>query len=86
MPVTVQALRRFAIEMALQEDPAFQVIGVRRAEGGEGYAEVIIMVQGCDHDPCRLVLGVDRTALETTIRLRLAEMLRQHRYMYAKAS
>lgn len=86
MPVTLQVLRRFATEMAQQENPDFQVIGVRRSEGGDGYAEVIVMLHHCDYEPCRMVIGVDRTQSETDIRLKLAEMLRQHRYMHAQAS
>lgn len=86
MPVTLKALRRVATEMARQENPDFQVIGVRRSEGGDGYAEVIVMVRDCDHDPCRMVIGVDRTQPEPAIRLQLAEMFRQQAYRDAKAS
>lgn len=75
MPLTLMDVRRIAIDVARQRDPALEVLAATPAEEGSAYAEVIITVKGCHREPCRLLIGVNRGATEREVRERFEEHL-----------
>ena len=75
--LTVTDVTRIATEVAREQSPTLQVVGV--TIGGEGnYAEVIVNIAGCRAEPCRFSVGVFRDAPEATLHQEIAGQLRRH--------
>jgi hypothetical protein len=77
MALTLIDVRRIASDVAKEDHPDVNVIGVTRREGSSTSAEVIFAVRACEHEPCRVVIGVSRQVSEGecrgTVRTRLRE-------------
>jgi hypothetical protein len=77
MSLTLDEVRRIAQEVATARDPNLQVVSASTAEGGSAYTEVMVTVDDCAVEPCRLVIGVDRTTSESLFRETVDEQLRE---------
>jgi glycerate kinase len=78
MALALKDVRRIASEVAQQQNPALEVISATSADGGSGYAEVMLTVRGCRAEPCRVMIGVSRNASEAELRQAVADRLRAH--------
>jgi hypothetical protein len=61
--------------------PALEFVGVMASEGGSGRVEIMVIVNGCHAEPCRLLLNLSRTdrgTLETELRRTLQKELQSH--------
>jgi len=80
MALTLTDVRRIAADVAQQQHPLLDVIGVTKREGSSSSAEVIFTVRECNVEPCRVVVGVSRHASEpecrTVVHERLAAQLK----------
>jgi hypothetical protein len=79
MSLTLPEVRRIARDVAQQQSPAVDVVGVTGREGSSGSAEVIFAVRDPEREPSRLVIGVSRqtsaSECQGTVRSRLRAML-----------
>jgi hypothetical protein len=78
MPLTLTDLRRIAADVAAQQDPALEVVAATPAEGESTYVEVILTIRGCQVEPCRVMIGVNRNASEREVRRVVKARLQQH--------
>jgi hypothetical protein len=83
MPLSLSEVTRIATDVVRAERPDLEVVSATTAEGGSAYTEVMMTIRGCREEPCRIVIGADRSngepALRTEIATRLREHLDQHR-------
>src|SRR5262245_43765308 len=83
MTLTLNDVRRIAMDVAAQQHPSLDVIGVTTREGSSGSAEVILALRDCQNEPCRMVIGVSRQISEVecrgAVRTRIQEHLRSKR-------
>ena len=79
MALTLTDVRRIAADVARDEDPNLDVVGVTGREGSSTSAEVIFARRACKQEPCRVVIGVSRRLSEDecrgTVRKHLQERL-----------
>ena len=61
-----------------EEHSALEVIGVSGSEGSGEYVEVVLSIRGCHQEPCRLLIGLQRTPRESSLREEIREKLRDH--------
>ena len=78
MAFTLKEVRQIASEVARQENPALEVISAISAGDRSAYTEVMLTVRGCRVEPCRVLIGVSRSASEVELRQALADRLRAH--------
>jgi hypothetical protein len=77
MSLTVEQVGQIAQDVAERLDPRLRVLSASTAEGGSGYIEILVLDSTCDAEPCRFVVGADRTASEPTFRTTVEEHLRR---------
>jgi hypothetical protein len=70
--------RRIATEVVLSGHPSLNVVGVSPASEGSNYTEIILSVENCHMEPCRISIGVQRDVSESTFRAAVEEQLREH--------
>ena len=79
MTLTLTDVRRIASDVAQQEHPALEVVGVTPREGSTTSAEVILIVRDREDQPGPMVIGVSRQTSEIecrgAVRTRLQERL-----------
>jgi len=79
MALTLTDVRRIASDVAQQQSPAIDVVGVTSREGSSSSAEVIFAIRDRDTEPSRVVIGVSRQISEGecrgAVRTRLSERL-----------
>jgi hypothetical protein len=79
MALTLTEVRRIASDVARHDYPDVDVLGVTPREGSSTSAEVIFAIRACDHEPCRVLIGVSRQISEGecrgTVRAQLHERL-----------
>jgi hypothetical protein len=79
MALTLTDVRRIASDVARQEDPALDVVGVIPREESTTSAEVIFAVRDREDEPSPMVIGVSRQTSEIecrgAVRTRLRERL-----------
>ncbi len=68
---------RIAREVASAQSAELRVMGVT-VDGDGDYAEVIIDLENCGKEPCRLSVGVFRNASEDTVRGEIGKRLERH--------
>lgn len=78
MRLELDDIKRLATEVARDENPALDVVGVITGGGASGYTEILITVRGCAPEDCLISVGVDRHATEAVVRASLAEKIRAH--------
>jgi hypothetical protein len=65
MPLTLTRIRQI---VAREQDPALEVVRAIAAGGESLYSEVILTIRGCQVEPCRLMVGVNRSLSESECR------------------
>ena len=78
MTVALADVKRITTDVARTENPALEVVSASTAEGGSAYAEITVTIRGCREEPCRIVVGVDRSGDEGALRTAFASRLREH--------
>lgn len=81
MSLSLEAIAAISRTVALEHGRALTVVGVTATEGGSDRSEILITLDGCHDDPCRLLLNVDRTdgrEFEASLRAQLIEALKKH--------
>jgi hypothetical protein len=77
MSLTVEETRRIAAEVLAADHPALRVVGVK-TEAGSGYAEIMVLIENCHAEPCRLSLGVQRDMSEAAFRAAFRQAVNSH--------
>ena len=73
--LNITDVTRIATEAARQLSPRLHVVGVTGAGDGD-YAEVVVDIDECRKEPCRLSLGVFRNTSASMLRHEIADKLR----------
>ena len=76
MHVSLETVRSIASEVARQEHEDLEVLGVRA--GGDDYVEILISLNNCEIEPCRVILGVFRDERSETLRSAISQALHDH--------
>ena len=77
MILELAEVRRIAEDIAGAEDPALEVIAARASTGGSAYIELTLRIQSNGDDPSRVVVVVDRSRGEASLRRAIARELRR---------
>jgi hypothetical protein len=87
MPFPLADVRRIAIEVAQQVNPALEVIAATSGNSDSSYVEVIFTIRDCEEQPCVLLVGANRSgpeeAFRQTIREHLQSGLAEHGVKHA---
>jgi hypothetical protein len=75
MSLDLQLVREIASQVAREQHEQLQVVGVRAS--GE-YAEILLSLNDCTIDPCRVMLGVLRDTDPRSLRSSIADSLHRH--------
>ena len=78
MPLNLNDVRRIATEVVEATESSLRVVGAATSEGGSNYTEIMLSVENCHAEPCRLSIGVDRDVSEAAFREAVGEQVRQH--------
>ena len=78
MMLDLANVKQIAADVAQTEDPRLEVVAASTTEGGSSYAEVTVTINGCREEPCRIIVGVDRSGDDRTVRDAFASRLREH--------
>ena len=78
MPLNLNDVRRIATEVVDATASSLRVVGAATAEGGSNYTEIMLLVENCHAEPCRLSIGVERNMSEAAFREAVGEQVRQH--------
>ena len=62
--------------IARELDPRLVVLGIVGGKASSDYVEILLGVDGCDVEPCRLTVGVSRLASSEEIRLAIEQPLK----------
>mgnify|MGYP003576515587 CR=1 FL=1 len=65
-------------EAASQQSAKLHVVGVTIGNGDGDYAEVIIDLEDCVNEPCRMAVGVFRNASADAVRGAILKRLERH--------
>jgi hypothetical protein len=77
MKLSMQDLRRIAVEVAEEEGLNYDVAGATHAEGDPVYAEIIFAHRGGAGDTGQVVIGLDRDTSEQACRDLIRAQLRR---------
>jgi hypothetical protein len=77
-PLQVTDVTRIAREAARGESSDVRVLGVTIGDRDGDYAEVIIDLENCRSEPCRMSVGVFRNAPERDLREQITASIRRH--------
>ena len=75
MSISPEAIRVVAAEVAREHYANLEVVGVR-ADGE--YAEIHLVKDGCQIEPCRVTVGVFRDTEPEALRQAIEDALRRH--------
>ena len=76
--LNVADVTRIAREVASAQSTKMRVMGVMLGNGDGDYAEVIIDLEDCGKEPCRMSVGVFRNASEDIVRGEIGKRLERH--------
>jgi hypothetical protein len=76
--LNVADVTRIAREAAGTQSANVQVMGVTVGTGDGDYAEVIIDLQDCGKEPCRMSVGIFRNASAEAVRGEIVRQLERH--------
>lgn len=74
----VTDVTRIARDAASAQSAKLRVIGVTAGDGDGDYTEVIIDLEDCGTQPCRMSVGVFRNASEESVRDEIVKRLERH--------
>jgi hypothetical protein len=77
-PLHVTDVTRIAREAAREQSPNLRVLGVTIGDRDGEYTEVIIDLENCRSEPCRMSVGVFRNAPERDLRAQITASIRRH--------
>lgn len=75
--LNVTDVTRIATVAARELSPRLQVVGVTFGAGDGDYAEILIDIEGCQHEPCRVAVGVFRNSTESELHDEIVENLQR---------
>jgi hypothetical protein len=78
MTLTLADVRRIASDIAQQQHPSLEVIGVTTREGSSTSAEVILAIRDCYVEPYRVVISMSRQISEAECRMAVLTQLGEH--------
>lgn len=84
MTLELTEVKRIAADVARAQDPSLEVVGATTAQGNSAYTEVTVTINGCSEDPCRVVIGANRSDGEPALREAIAAGLRTHLQQHRK--
>lgn len=58
--LSIEEMRALATAVAAEVSPDISVAGVTVTDGGSERAELIVLLEGCHEEPCRLLLNLPR--------------------------
>ncbi len=76
--MNVTDVTRIAQEAVNAQSSKLRVMGVTMGNGDGNYAEVIIDLEDCGTQPCRMSVGIFRNASEDTVRGEIVKRLERH--------
>lgn len=76
--LTIDELTETAREAAFNVSAHLTVVGLTVGAGGGQYVEVLVNIDGCHRQTCKVSLGVFRNQTRSAIRLSLEARLRLH--------
>lgn len=76
--LTIDELTETACTAASNVSEDLHVVGVTVGAGGGQYVEVLVNIEGCHRQTCKVSLGVFRNQTRSAIRLSLEARLRLH--------
>jgi hypothetical protein len=74
--LNITDVTRIAIAVARQLSPRLRVIGVTSGSRNGDYAEVVVDIDECRNEPCRVSLGVFRNTSESVLQHEIEDKLR----------
>ena len=77
MSITLETLRAVGAEAARSVDEHLEVVGVRSVTDGE-YAEILLARNGCEIEPCLVMVGVFRDMTTDAVRAMIVDALTRH--------
>jgi hypothetical protein len=86
VPLTLTEVRDIVADVAKEQHSELDIVGATRSEGDSGYAEVIVSIRGCQIEPCRLVIGVNRNVTKMELRHTVSDRLRRHNEEHGRQS
>ena len=75
--LNVTDVTRIATEAAHELSPRLQVVGVMFGQRSGDYAEILIDIEGCQNEPCRVSVGVFRNSTESELHDEIAQNLQR---------
>jgi hypothetical protein len=78
MLLSLEDLRRLALEAVHTYRPPLEVLAAVAVAGGSTYAEVLFTCGGDAQEDCLVSIGVNRQASETSVKRLLADKIRAH--------
>jgi hypothetical protein len=78
MRLDLKTVADIATDVAREQDENLEVVGVSPAEGEGSYTEIMIVIKGCQVEPCTISLGVLRDVPTGELRSHIADRLRTH--------
>jgi hypothetical protein len=76
--IDLKTVANIANDVARKENEKLQVVGVSPGEGDGNYTEIMMVVNGCRSEPCKISLGVFRDVSETALRAQITDKLHEH--------
>jgi hypothetical protein len=83
MALALSALAEIARAAIGEHDGLLQLLAITGTDGGSARVEVVVAVSGCHEGTCQLMVNVSRSSraeLESELRRKLSEQLRDHRW------
>jgi hypothetical protein len=81
MPLTQEEITAITRSVLRESNSSATLTGVSASDGGTNRVELIITLEGCHPEPCRILLNldrVDRSRLENDLRAQLRNALEEH--------
>ena len=78
MTVSLDVVTRITAAVAAERSKTVDAITIASADAESGRVELLVALAGCNAEPCRILLNIDRKepeALEAELRSRLAEAI-----------
>ena len=75
--MNLDTVTRTATEVAQAQSFPVSVLGVVPTSGGSGYIEIMLRVEECPEEPCRLQLGVFRDLGVEHLRAEITSQIRR---------
>jgi hypothetical protein len=76
--LTLEQVRTLVEDTAAALRIPIQVVGATAGGHDSDYVEVFLSIAECTHEPCRLVVGLDRSGSDSDVRRAVEARLREH--------